>query len=523
MTFTGELRQYQEQAKALITQRERALLALDLGTGKTIVSIAAIEELREAGKIKCALLIMSSSLTKQWALKLEEFTDSEAIILVDGSLTLKKRKEILQQVLENPPHYLIMGIRQVVSDLSTVQKLNPDFVLVDEVTSIKNFGTQQTKAIKKLQSRYRIGLTAEPVENGKAEELFSIMQWIDSSVLGSWQEFESSYIIRNSYNIITGYKNIPELNSRLMDACISKRKTDPDVAEFMPTVEEYNCYVEMDDDTKTLYNQISRELLQELYGAPRSSGKDLDTFYNGSQTNNGGDGLGPITSRLLALHLLLDDPSLLEASARAYNDPENPRGSRYANQLLQAGRLPSSGTHGAKLEACTELVEEYLDADPAHKVIVFARFKGVLPLLQDRLEKYGPVLFTGDLNGKQRGDAISQFTNESDTRLFLSSDAGGYGVDLWIASHLINYDLPQSSGAFKQRNGRHVRASSAFRKVFIDNLIVSRSIEEYQLTRLNYKSRVANGVLTGMSDPHGKVTNDAKSLTKFLENYLENK
>jgi len=523
MTFTGELRRYQEQAKALITQRERALLALDLGTGKTIVSIAAIEELREAGKIKCALLIMSSSLTKQWEQKIQEFTDS-SVRIVDGSTLPKKRLSIYEEILSAPPDYMIMGLRQAVSDMPFIQKLNPDLVLVDEVTNIKNFGTQQTKAIKKIKSRYRIGLTAEPVENGKAEELFSIMQWIDDSVLGNWREFESNYITRNSYNIITGYKNMPELNNRLMDACISKRRTDPDVAEFMPTVEEYNCYVEMDDVTAKIYKQIARELYGELRSADPQASRELASYYSGERDSNiDSTGLGKITSRLLACQLLLDDPSLLEASARAYNDPENPMGSRYASQLLEAGRLSPSGTHGAKLSACVELVEEYMAADPEHKVIVFARFKGVLPLLRDRLSTYNPVLFTGDLNGKQRGEAIFRFTNDPDTRLFLSSDAGGYGVDLWCASHLLNYDLPNSSGAFKQRNGRHVRASSKFRKVYIDNLIVSGSIEEYQLTRLKYKARVANAVLTGMSDVHGKVTNDAKSLTKFLENYLENK
>jgi SNF2 family DNA or RNA helicase len=130
------------------------------------------------------------------------------------------------------------------------------------------------------------------------------------------------------------------------------------------------------------------------------------------------------------------------------------------------------------------------------------------------------VLFHGGLNGTQRGEAISAFTNNPDVRLFLSSDAGGYGVDLHSASHLINYDLPLSSGTFKQRNGRHVRASSTFRNVFIDNLIVSNSVEEYQLTRLNYKARVSRAVLSGVSDIHGRVTNDAKTLTKFLEDYF---
>src|SRR5574341_1779930 len=176
MSFLGKLRTYQQVASSLIVNREKALLALDLGTGKTIVSIHAIEELRERGEIKCALLIMSSSLTVQWKEKITQFTNCESVVVVDGSLSPSKRERIYQQCLTERPQYLIMGIRQIVKDLAFIQKLNPEFVLVDEVTSIKNFGTQQTKAIKKIKSRYRVGLTAEPVENGKAEELFSIMQ-----------------------------------------------------------------------------------------------------------------------------------------------------------------------------------------------------------------------------------------------------------------------------------------------------------------------------------------------------------
>jgi SNF2 family DNA or RNA helicase len=147
----------------------------------------------------------------------------------------------------------------------------------------------------------------------------------------------------------------------------------------------------------------------------------------------------------------------------------------------------------------------------------------MIPLLVNGLSKYNSVEFHGGLNGSERGIAIERFNNEPDTRLFISSDAGGYGVDLWSASHLVNYDLPNSSGALKQRNGRHVRASSTFRKVFIDNLIVAGSVEEYQLTRLNYKSRVSTAVLTGVSEADGRVTNEGTSLTKFLKNYLESK
>ena len=521
MTFNGELRPYQQVASSLITARGKALLALDLGTGKTVVSIHAMEKLREEGKVKCALLIMSSSLTKQWVDRLEQFTDSKKILLVDGSLSSTKRTKLLNEALATPPEYLVMGIRQVVDNLKVIAKLNPELVLVDEVTCIKNFGTQQTKAIKKLKSIYRIGLTAEPIENGKAEELYSIMEWIDPTVFGSWQSFEANYINRNDYGIITGYRNMNELNIKLMTACISKRRDESDVAEFMPTVKEFNVYIEMDEETSVRYKTIVRELLRTLYDSGPSAAQELSRYYAGERSSGSGSDLGRVGSRLLAASLLLDSPVLLRASGEAYNDPTRGDGSQYAASLLDSLRGLPEGFYGAKMEACVEIATEYLEENPAHKVIIFCRFKGILPILQKELAKYQSVIFSGDLNGKQRGIAISRFTNEPDVRLFLSSDAGGYGVDLFAASHLINYDLPLSSGTFKQRNGRHVRASSTFRHVYIDNLIVKDSIEEYQLTRLDYKARVARAALTGrMSDPTGRVENDGKSLTKFLEEYL---
>lgn len=515
--FVGELRPYQQEAMRFLLNRGSALLALDLGTGKTVVSIAAIEELRAQGKVKCALLIMSTSLTKQWEERIGQFTDSERVVLVDGSLTPTKRSNILSSVMESTPDYLIMGIRQVVQNLDLLLSLKPELVLVDEATCIKNFGTQQTKAIKKLRSTYRIGLTAEPIENGKAEEMFSIMEWIDKSVFGNWRDFELNYIVRNSAGIITGYRNIPELNKQFLTACFVKRRDDKDVAEFMPTVEEYNCYVEMDEDIELVYRGIVRELFHILCELGPSAGADLAAYYSGEGASGSGRGVGRVGSRLGAAGLLLSSPALLRASGGRYNDPGSDGGSEYASGLL--GRLRELPV-GAKFEACVELAEKYLNENSEHKVIVFSKYKGILPMLADALKKYNPVIFSGDLNGKQRGEAISAFSNDPNVRLFLSSDAGGYGVDLFAASHLINFNLPDSSGTLKQRNGRHVRASSKFRHVYIDNLIVARSIEEYQQQRLNYKSRVGKAVLTGLSDRAGNLNNDVTSLTKFLKDYL---
>ena len=463
---------------------------------------------------------MSSSLTVQWADRIEQFTDQDCVVL-DGSLTKAKREKAYQEALQKPPGYVVMGLRQVVSDTWFVEALRPELALVDEVTCIKNFRPQQTKTIKKkVTTKYRIGLTAEPIENGKAEEVYSIMEWIDASVFGNWQSFENKHIKRNAHNIITGYENVPELHAKLMTACVNRRKDDPEVASFMPTVEEYDLLIDMDPETKELYDYIARDLLSELYMAGPSLSLDLERYYAGDKEQDADSSTGRVTSRLLALHLLLDDPQLLRASAEAYDDPLSDKGSKYASELRMSGLLLPDGTHGAKLDALLEVAEGYLSEDARHKVIVFARFKGILPMIAEALP-YKSVLFHGGLNGKERGAAIKQFGEDPETRLFLSSDAGGYGVDLNMASHLINYDRPMSAGALKQRNGRHVRASSVFRHVYIDNLIMADSIEEYQSDKLAFKNAVSSGIVGGrMSDPEGKLERTGRSLTAFLKEYF---
>ncbi|HET7638206.1 MAG TPA: DEAD/DEAH box helicase, partial [Ktedonobacteraceae bacterium] len=361
-----------------------------------------------------------------------------------------------------------------------------------------------------------------PIENGKLEELFSIMQWVDPTVLGSWQSFEENYIVRvTGTNIIDYYKNVNELHERLMNACIVKRRTDPDVSQFMPTVEEYNVYIKLDHRTRELYRRVTEDILQAIYKSGPGGGSDLAAFYAGDKDSDSSGGLGELGSRLVGASLLLASPELVRDSAWRSEASGGEEGSKYAKTLSYALRDLPEPFYGVKLEACTELAIDYLKEDPRHKVIIFSRFKGILPLLQKELSEYNSVLFTGDMNGKQRGKAIAQFTNDPDCRLFLSSDAGGYGVDLYAASHLINYDLPLSSGVRKQRNGRHVRASSTFRHVYIDNLIVEDTIEEYFLSRLDHKDKVAKAALTGVSHPSGNVFDTTDSLTRFLKNKTE--
>ena len=133
------------------------------------------------------------------------------------------------------------------------------------------------------------------------------------------------------------------------------------------------------------------------------------------------------------------------------------------------------------------------------------------------LKKIDSRLYSGEMNAKDKETAKLEFQTSSEVRVLISSDAGGYGVDLPQANLLINYDLPWSSGAAVQRNSRIRRASSTWKSVIIQDFLVLNSIEERQFDMLNQKNAVADAVLDGTGiNTKGGVDLTVGSLLNFL-------
>jgi len=164
------------------------------------------------------------------------------------------------------------------------------------------------------------------------------------------------------------------------------------------------------------------------------------------------------------------------------------------------------------------LIREILEAHPENKIVFFSFFKDMLDIVAERTRSLTKsVLFTGAVSITNRDKAKQTFATDPDTRLFLSSDAGGIGLDLPVANYLISYDLPWSSGAFAQRQSRIIRLSSKFPQVTLLTIQVAGSIEEYQHALLAQKKKVAEAVVDGKGiNTRGNLTLDLRSLTDFL-------
>jgi len=517
MTFTGTLLPYQPEAVDAMVERGKMLVAYDLGLGKTVLTIAALESLMDSGSIRePGIIICLSSLKYQWAEQIRKFTDeSSTPLVIDG--TPKQRAAQYAEAIDwghSLVDYVIINYEQVVNDWEYVRQLPTGFVICDEATAIKSFRSKRSHHVKKLKSNYKFALTGTPVENGKPEELYSIMQFVDSSLLGRFDLFDQTFIVRNRFGGVERYRNLPLLNKTLSTACVRKRQSDADVAPYLPeTIFAEPISIQFDSASAKLYKGIANEILNDLDEAMASYGAGFDIFSHYGKENSwdGADALrGKIMSKLTALRMLCDHPQLLEFSSAS---------SEYAATLKESGRLDPV-TKSPKLSALKEYVDNFLGEYEGNKIVIFTSYVHMVDIIGDTLRpNWASTPYTGEMNAKAKEESKVSFQTDPNIRILVSSDAGGYGVDLPQANLLINYDLPWNAGLAVQRNGRIRRASSTWTSIVIQDFLMEGSIEERLHSMLQQKLAVANAVVDGEGiDDKGGVALTAGSLRAFLQN-----
>lgn len=495
----------------MMLDRGSLLLAHTMGLGKTVTSIAAVEDLIDSGEVQCCLILCPASIKWQWKRQIDFFTDGALVKVIEG--TKPNRTAQYRAVKRGDVEYVIMNYEQVVNDWDLVRFLSFDAIIADEVTAIKSAGAKRSRHVKRLgHDSYRFGLTGQPIEN-RPEELFSIMQWVDPNVLGSAPIFDKTFIVRGAYGNVKHYKNLKLLRDRMGQAM--HRVTRHDVADQMPDVVSEDLLIDFDPAALTVYRVIVDELLDLIAANQSFSNFNVLNHYAGADDDSGVR--GQIMARITALRMLCDHPALLDYSADKFDDPDAQAGSQYASELRASGRLkPIKGS--PKMSATLAEIEDILDADPENKVVLFSFFKPMLELIAAKL-KVGPngyVIFNGDLTARERDEALEEFKRPS-CRVFLSSDAGGVGVDLPQANYLFNYDLPWSAGKWEQRNARIIRLSSEWPEVTLLSMIMKDSIEERMLEMLESKSAVAAAWLDGKGvNKQGQFTLTLGTLADFL-------
>lgn len=530
MTFVGTLRPYQAEAVDRMVERGRMLVAMTQGSGKTPTTICAVERLNEEfDDTLCCVVLASSALRYQWRDSISQFTGGKVdekghwtggadVVVIDG--TQDKRIKLYERAMSDAPHYILLGYEQVISDYDWVRKIPMDILVMDEVSMLKSPAAQRSQAVKTLDATFKFGLTGTPIENGKPDELFSIMEAIDPTVLGDPEMYERTFVVRGPAGFVKGWRNLPTLHKTISNAMIRVQRDDPAVAEWMPKqVAPRTHLVTADSATANLYDLISCDLQADLQLAVQSASRfDLAALYSGSQV--GGDEItGAIASKIAVMRMLLTSPSILRASAVKFEETAHAKrqqGSGYAFELLDQGLLDNLSDVGQKMRKVITRLDRILDSADENKIVVFSFFKGALQVLADEFPGEA-VQFHGGMNASQKADAKRKFQYDPDVRLFLSSDAGGYGVDLPQANWLINVDLPFSKGKSDQRNSRHDRSSSLHSEIHTETFLVAGSIEEFYASRLDAKGGVARAIIDGKGyDRKGRLEMNANTLLNWL-------
>jgi len=524
---------YQDEAIDGVLDLGYGLVAYEMGLGKTMVGIAVVEELISEPSINFALLIVPSNLRWQWAESIAKFTDvdtttkrvrkrtltvptPEWCTVIDGDP--KKRDQQYAYVDKHWPNYVICSYEQVVNDYSLIEALEPECIILDEATAIKGFKAKRSQAVKALgeQAKIRVALSGTPLEN-KPEEVFSIMEFVEPSILGNPHQFDAKFIVRNAFGGVKRYRNLDILNKKLSGVMFRKTRLDPDVAPYMPKVSHKEEYVFLHPKSQRLYDKIGRMALKELMDNQVTGNFDVMSYYQGGDQDM--TAVGKIAAKVMALQMLCDHPDLLKISAQKYYESGGEEGSKFAAQLLEQGLLDDLGRPEKLLAVCDD-VKDILESNPENKIIIFSFFKDMGEMIQKELQGYGSVRYNGDMTSNQKSEAKAAFQEDPDVRLFIASDAGAFGVDLPQANYLINYDLVESAGQMDQRNARHVRAGSKHKNVFVINYMIDGSIEERTFQRLNFKRKVSGAVIDGDMDATfselGEIENDVTTLTDWL-------
>ncbi len=470
---------YQEQGALHLAFGQRAMLADDMGLGKTVQAIAAAALLKELRGLERVLVVTPASLKQQWAREIQRFSSLTATV-VNGGLQARR------QAYRENSFFTIVNYELVRRDESELRQLRPNLIILDEAQRIKNWRSKTAQAVKRLQSRYAFVLTGTPLEN-RLDELYSIFQFIDPRILGPLWHFNDRFYDLDrrddgSYKVI-GYKNFGELRATV--APYSLRRTRDEVLKDLPERTDNNYFVEMTEPQWQAYDGF-RDTVARLVAVARRR---------------------PLTPKEHQILLMSLMKMRIICDALALHDKEIPAKDREKT--------------APKLRELEHVLAEEV-SDNGRKAIVFSQWAGMLALTAPVLKRagLGYVTLTGAVPSAKRGALIERFFEDPDCRVFLSTDAGGVGLNLQAASLVVNLDLPWNPAVLEQRIGRAHRHGQ-LNSVHVVNLIAQGTLEERMLDTLAAKRNVFAGVFGTEEAPEKMSFHDAgQGLLKRLDALL---
>ncbi len=424
-------------------------LADDMGLGKTVEILSFLQTLKKPRRT--TLCVVPASLLENWRREIEKFTPDLTCVILHTQATKETSLDDLQANMDSfdiaITTYGMLGRCRWISEHQWF------YVICDEAQAIKNPGTKQTKSVKMLKSENRIVMTGTPVEN-RLSDLWSLFDFINPGLLGAFNEFKK---------FAKGLEDRPEGYGHLRQVVhpfiLRRSKTDRSIITDLPEKVEMKTYCSLSKVQTVLYGNVVKRLEEEL------------------ETVEGIKRKGIVLGYLMKCKQLCNHPDHFSGGG-AYNQDESGKFKRLA-------------------ELCETIREK------RERVLVFTQFAEIIGPLSHFLEKvFGTpgLTLSGSSSMKQRKEAVDRFQAVDYTPFFvLSLKAGGVGLNLTAANHVVHFDRWWNPAVENQATDRAFRIGQK-KNVIVHKFICTGTIEEKIDALIEDKKSLANEIVPSSAE-----------------------
>ena len=471
--LNGTLRPYQEAGvrwlHLLSEMGLGACLADDMGLGKTIqvLALMLVQRKRSAtSRARCpSLLVAPASLLANWALEIERFApDLVARIAHTSAMSAEALTSLSSEDVAAAD--LVITSYGSLLRVPWLQAMDWDLVILDEAQAIKNGAAKQTRAVKTLKARARIALTGTPIEN-RLSDLWSLFDFLLPGLLGSQKEF-GRYVRRIGSGPAGSHGPLREL---VRPYILRRLKTDKSVIADLPEKTEVKAYCGLARLQAALYEDSVTELASRIANT------------EGIQRR------GLVLSYLMRLKQICNHPSMWLGD-RGWAEKDS-------------GKL-------ARLRELAEVI-----AAKQEKVLVFTQFReATAPLAAFLSGVFGRpgLILHGNTAVKERQKLVKRFQEDEDVPFFvLSLKAGGTGLNLTAASHVVHFDRWWNAAVENQATDRAFRIGQK-RNVLVHKFVCRGTVEDKIDALIESKKQLANTLIEGDGEVDLTSLSDAELL-----------
>ncbi len=453
--FCGDLRAYQRLGVAWIRLLERvgvgACLADDMGLGKTATVLGVLQSDREEGSVRGpTLVVCPTSVVGNWRREVERFTPGLAVVVHHGATRAKG--EALRREAEGAD-VVVTSYPLVERDRSVLASVPWARIVLDEAQQVKNPAAATTRAVRAIPAPRRVALTGTPVENHLGE-LWSIMEVLNPGLLGSQRSFREEFGVPiERYGDEDAAERLRTLTRPFV---LRRSKSDRSIVPDLPDKLETTERCPLTREQASLYQAVVDEMLEKIAGTEGIERKGL------------------VLATMLRLKQVCNHPAQYVGDTSAL-----------------AGR-------SGKLERALEILEQVREA--GERALVFTQFAQMGEMLQRHLVEHLRCR-VGFLHGgvpRARRDelvAALQSPEGSMPVLVLSLKAGGTGLNLTAASHVLHYDRWWNPAVEDQATDRAYRIGQR-RDVHVRKLVCAGTVEDRIEELVESKRALASRVVS---------------------------